>query len=112
MDGRRTEGSTKRQVEIARTTDIPLNEVRTFEVEGLPIAVCNLGGRFYAIDDRCTHDDGPLGEGRLDGPAIECPRHGARFDVRTGELVVSKEIKLRMFQTRIEDGKLFVRLED
>jgi 3-phenylpropionate/trans-cinnamate dioxygenase ferredoxin subunit len=44
-------------------------------------------GEFYAIDDVCTHDGGPLGEGELDGEQIECPRHGARFDVRTGKAV-------------------------
>jgi 3-phenylpropionate/trans-cinnamate dioxygenase ferredoxin component len=100
-------------VDIAKVTDIPLNEVRTFEVEGLPIAVCNLDGRFYAIDDRCTHDDGPLGEGRLDGAAIECPRHGARFDVRTGEvLAMPAAIPIRTYPTRIEGDRVIVEIEE
>jgi 3-phenylpropionate/trans-cinnamate dioxygenase ferredoxin subunit len=49
------------------------------------VALFNVQGTFYAIDDICTHDDGPLAEGDLRGHEIECPRHGARFDVRTGK---------------------------
>ncbi len=55
------------------------------EVDGRPIAVFNVAGTFYAIDDICTHDGGPLAEGELEGAEIRCPRHGARFDVRTGK---------------------------
>ena len=54
------------------------------EVDGRAIAVFNVDGAFHAIDDVCTHDGGPLAEGELIGCEIECPRHGARFDVRTG----------------------------
>jgi 3-phenylpropionate/trans-cinnamate dioxygenase ferredoxin subunit len=55
------------------------------EVDGRPIAVFNVDGTFYAIDDVCTHDGGPLAEGELEGFEVRCPRHGARFDVRTGK---------------------------
>ena len=55
------------------------------EVDGRAIAVFNVDGAFYAIDDVCTHDGGPLAEGELWGCEIQCPRHGARFDVRTGK---------------------------
>ena len=55
------------------------------EVDGRPIVVVNVDGRFYAIDDVCTHDGGPLAEGELEGVEVRCPRHGARFDVRTGK---------------------------
>jgi 3-phenylpropionate/trans-cinnamate dioxygenase ferredoxin subunit len=57
---------------------------KTVEVDGVEIVIVNLDGQFYAIEDVCTHDGAPLGEGRLDGHALICPRHGARFDVRTG----------------------------
>ena len=53
-------------------------------VDGHAVLVCNVGGDFYAVADRCTHDRGPLGEGRLRGHLLECPRHGSRFDIRDG----------------------------
>jgi 3-phenylpropionate/trans-cinnamate dioxygenase ferredoxin subunit len=56
-------------------------------VDGRSIALCNVDGEFFAIDDVCTHDGGPLGQGELRGNVIECPRHGARFDVRTGKVL-------------------------
>jgi 3-phenylpropionate/trans-cinnamate dioxygenase ferredoxin component len=53
-------------------------------VDGHAVLVCNVGGDFYALADTCTHDRGPLGEGRLRGHLLECPRHGSRFDIRDG----------------------------
>ena len=53
-------------------------------VDGQAVLVCNVGGDFYALADTCTHDRGPLGEGRLRGHLLECPRHGSRFDIRDG----------------------------
>jgi 3-phenylpropionate/trans-cinnamate dioxygenase ferredoxin subunit len=69
---------------VARASDIPPERVAVFEVGDHEVAVCNVGGEFYAIDDLCTHDGGSLDQGELEGDEIECPRHGARFDVRTG----------------------------
>ena len=73
--------------EIAQLSDIPNGKRIFVEVDGDPIVVFNIGGEFFATDDLCTHDDGPLGEGKLNDYKIMCPRHGAEFDVRTGEVV-------------------------
>ena len=73
-----------RFVTVAKTSEIPPGSREVFDVEGYYIAVFNVGGKYYAIEDVCTHDDGPLAEGELYGFEIECPRHGARFDIRTG----------------------------
>lgn len=71
--------------EIANIDDIP-NGGRIFlEIGPHRIVVFNIAGAIYAIGDVCTHDDGPLGEGDLDGYEVICPRHGARFDVRNGK---------------------------
>ena len=70
---------------VASIEEIPPGEARVFIVDGVEIAVANLDGNFYAIDDVCSHDGGPLGEGPLSGAEVECWRHGARFDVRTGQ---------------------------
>ena len=70
---------------VGKATDIPPERVALFSVGDHEVAVCNVGGAFYAIDNLCTHDGGPLEQGELEGNEIECPRHGARFDVRTGQ---------------------------
>ena len=69
---------------VGSTSDIPPERVAVFQIGDHEVAVCNVNGEFYAIDDLCTHDGGSLDQGELDGEEIECPRHGARFDVRTG----------------------------
>ena len=102
----------KRFVAVARAADIPPGEARVFEVEDLSLAVCNVGGTFYAIDNLCTHDDGPLGNGKLHGTAIECPRHGARFDVRTGAVLrMPAAFPVKAYPTRVEGGQVMVELE-
>ena len=70
---------------VAKASDVPPERVAVFTVGDHEVAVCNVGGAFYAIDNVCTHDGGALEQGELEGNEIECPRHGARFDVRTGE---------------------------
>lgn len=75
---------TARWITVARASELPVGERRVVRLEDQPIAVFHLADGWYAIDDVCTHDGGPVAEGRLDGCIIECPRHGATFDVRTG----------------------------
>ena len=76
--------TTARWITVASAADIPLGSRRVLRLEDQPIAVFHLEEGWYAIDDVCTHDGGPVAEGRLEGCIIECPRHGATFDVRTG----------------------------
>ena len=78
---------------IAKAADIPPGTIVSVEAGGKRLAVCNVNGRFYAIDDVCTHDGGPLDQGELDGQLVECPRHGARFDVTTGKAVVLPAVR-------------------
>ena len=73
-------------LKAARVEDVPPGRVVVVEVGDEDVALCNVGGKIYAVANVCTHDDGPLGEGYLLGDEIECPRHGARFDVRSGEV--------------------------
>jgi 3-phenylpropionate/trans-cinnamate dioxygenase ferredoxin subunit len=72
---------------IGKTSDIAPGTVRVFDVDGRAVAVANVDGQFYAFADVCTHDNGPVAEGELDGCVIECPRHGARFDITTGAVL-------------------------
>ena len=72
-------------VTVGSVAEIPDQRVALFHVGDHEVAVCNVGGEFYAIDNVCTHDGGALDQGELEGDEIECPRHGARFDVRSGQ---------------------------
>ena len=72
-------------VKVATRSELPPGGKKLLDVDGRAIALFNVDGTFYAIDDVCTHDGGPLAEGDLNGCEIRCPRHGARFDVRTGK---------------------------
>jgi 3-phenylpropionate/trans-cinnamate dioxygenase ferredoxin component len=82
-------------------------------IDGQAVLVCNVGGDFYALDDTCTHDRGPLGEGRLRGHHIECPRHGSRFDVRDGEPTTPPAIRaVATYPVRVRDYAVEVQLPD
>ena len=69
---------------VAVRGELPPGAKKLVDLDGRAIALFNVDGEYFAIDDICTHDGGPLAEGELDGAEIRCPRHGARFDVRTG----------------------------
>jgi 3-phenylpropionate/trans-cinnamate dioxygenase ferredoxin component len=74
-------------VGVAQVSDLPNGERLYLTIDELPIVVFNIAGGYFAIADLCSHDDGPLGDGDLDGLEIICPRHGARFDIRTGKVL-------------------------
>ena len=100
-------------IKVASVSDIPVGEVRVHTMNGTRVALCNVDGHIYAIDDTCTHDDGPLGSGFLDGCAIECPRHGARFDVRTGQVLkMPAAFPVHTYATQILDGDVLVDMGD
>ena len=71
--------------EILLADQLPLGERMFLEIEGKSIVLLNLAGKLFAIGDVCTHDNGPVGDGEVDGYEVVCPRHGARFDIRTGK---------------------------
>jgi nitrite reductase/ring-hydroxylating ferredoxin subunit len=77
------------------------------EAGGKQIALCNTGEGFHAIDDICSHDKGPLDQGTLEGNRIECPRHGAQFDVTTGRALTLPAVRpIKTYPTRVEDGDI------
>lgn len=87
--------------------ELPSGERLFLEVDDLTIVVFNIAGGVYAIEDRCTHDNGPLGEGEIEGFEIICPRHGARFDIRDGRALTLPAIEpTRYFPTRVVDGQI------
>jgi 3-phenylpropionate/trans-cinnamate dioxygenase ferredoxin component len=96
-------------VAVARIEDVPIGTVKVVEAGGRRIALCNYEGTIYAIDDECTHDRGPLDQGFLEGAEIECPRHGARFDVMTGRAVRLPAVRpVRTYTVEVRDGSIAV----
>jgi 3-phenylpropionate/trans-cinnamate dioxygenase ferredoxin subunit len=96
-------------VPVAKIDDVPLGRVKVVEVEGESVALCNVNGTIYAVANVCTHDGGPLGEGSLEDGEIECPRHGARFSVRTGEVRALPAIMpIPTFAVKVEGEEVWV----
>ena len=102
-----------RWVDIAAAGELADGEVRTFNVEGERVAVARAVGQLYAVQDLCSHDDGPLGDGELEDHAVVCPRHGAKFDVRTGAVVAMPAASpIATYPVMERDGRIHVGVED
>jgi 3-phenylpropionate/trans-cinnamate dioxygenase ferredoxin component len=98
-------------IKVARASDLPDPSKRTVEVGDALVVLFHVEGQFSCIDDVCTHDGGPLGDGPLEGCQIICPRHGARFDIRTGKaLTMPATVDVRVHEVKVENGDVFVRL--
>ncbi len=99
-------------VKVATTSDIEPGTVKVYEAGGKQIAVCNVDGTFYAIDDVCTHDGGSLDQGELMGDQIECPRHGALFDVKTGKALTLPAVQpVQSYPVQVEGDDIKVEVE-
>ena len=97
-------------VTVARIDELPSGDWRTIDVDGTQVVVFNIDGEYYAIEDVCTHDGGQLTGGHVEGDEIVCPRHGARFCVRTGEALTAPAYEpTATFPVRIENGEIQVR---
>jgi 3-phenylpropionate/trans-cinnamate dioxygenase ferredoxin subunit len=98
-------------VEIAPAADLPNGERLFVEIEGKPLVIFNIAGHFFAIGDVCTHDDGPLGDGDVEGFNIVCPRHGGEFDVQTGQAVqMPAVVDIPAYPVQVVDGMIQVGL--
>jgi len=90
-------------------SSIAAGTARPFPIDGIEVLVCNVNGTFYAIEDVCTHDGAPLDQGQLEDKCIVCPRHGATFDVTTGEAItLPAVIPVMSFGVSIEGNDLLV----
>ncbi|MCC6511726.1 MAG: non-heme iron oxygenase ferredoxin subunit [Pirellulaceae bacterium] len=98
-------------IEVAKLSAIPVGGKLCVEIDDRYIVLVHLDGTVYCIDDVCTHDGGPLGEGELIDHCLVCPRHGAKFDIRTGAAVCMPATEATGCHTvRIEGDKIFVKL--
>ena len=74
-------------IKVADKKDIPEGRAIVVTVNGKPVALFNINGQYYAIDDTCTHEGGPLSEGNVEGTKVTCPWHGAEFNLTNGEVL-------------------------
>jgi 3-phenylpropionate/trans-cinnamate dioxygenase ferredoxin component len=94
---------------VAKTSDVPPGHTLRVVADGVEILICNVDGRLYAIEDVCTHDGGPLDQGTLEGASVVCPRHGATFDVRTGDvLTLPAVVPLMTFALDVQGDDVYV----
>ncbi|MCC7359167.1 MAG: non-heme iron oxygenase ferredoxin subunit [Anaerolineales bacterium] len=98
-------------VAVATTDELPNGSRKLLEIDGRVLAVFNIAGTYYCIADVCSHDDGPVAEGELQDHEIECPRHGAHFDVRTGKVLSFPAIvDIPAYPVRVDGEQVLVGL--
>ena len=100
-------------IKVAAESDVAEGQAKVFEAGDSRVVLCKVAGKCYAIADVCTHDGGPLGEGDLEGYEIICPRHGARFDVRTGAVLAFPAIMpVASYAIMLADGDVLVKIDE
>jgi len=99
-----------RFTKVCGADDVGEGAAKVVDVNGTSVLLAKLEGEFYAIDNICSHDGGDLGEGELvEGGQVECPRHGARFDIRTGDATrMPAPVGVDRYDVKVEDGSVYV----
>lgn len=101
------------EYEATQIGEVPEGEAREYTVGGRDIVLCNVEGEIYALQAMCTHEDLPLDGGEVDGTTLICNWHGATYDVCTGRATgLPATVPLETFETRVEDGRIFVTVPD
>ncbi len=96
--------------EVAKASEVPVGSMKVVKVSGIDVVVANLEGEMYAVANKCTHVGGPLGRGKLTGSVIQCPWHGSKFDMKTGEVVAGPAQKPEpTFQVKVEDSAVWIK---
>lgn len=99
-------------IKVAAVSDFTDPSQQLFEVDDTVVVILHVGKEFFCLDDVCTHDGGPLSDGSFDGDTIACPRHGAKFDIRTGKaLTMPATTATRRHDVEVRDGWVYVRLQ-
>lgn len=97
-------------VKVAQVQDVPVGSGISVDCQGKMIALFNCNGAFYAIDDTCPHQGGPLGEGELAGTVVTCPWHEWRFDTRTGVNTDDATCKVASYPVKVEGSDVLIQL--
>ncbi len=115
MKSKTTTKPSKRQdgyVPIATTAEVPLGVHKVFDTESQSLVLVNCDGEYFALANECPHDGGPLGEGLVYDHEVMCPRHGARFDFRTGRVLSFPAVTdVPAYPVKVEGDKILVKLQ-
>lgn len=96
-------------VQVAAVAELPPGQAKAVEADGRRIALFNVDGAIYAIDDSCTHEYTPLSSGPRSGEIVTCAKHGSRFNVRTGRVLsLPAVVPVSTYPVKVEDGKIYV----
>ena len=96
---------------VAHIDDVSPGNIRAVQTDHERVVLANVDGVVYALEDQCSHQDFPLSAGELDGTQIECPFHGAKFDVCTGRALTLPAVRpVRAFEVKVEDGEILLKL--
>jgi nitrite reductase (NADH) small subunit len=94
----------------AKTTEVPAGTIHEIQVGGKAVALANVAGKFYAINNTCLHRGGPLGQGTLQGQIVTCPWHGWEYDVTTGKVVPNPNMTIACYPTEVRGDEVFVEI--
>ena len=97
-------------VTVAKVAELPAGSGKVVEVNGQSVALFNVNGSFYAIDNACRHHGGPLGEGSLEGTVVTCPWHLWEYDVTTGEFTANRDIKVATYSVQVDGDDVRIAL--
>jgi len=95
-------------IHVANISDIPPGTAKVVDVQNVGVALFNLEGTIYAIDNMCQHAGGPLGEGTIKGDIVVCPWHGYRYHIKTGKYLKNPDMSVACYQVKVEGGKIAV----
>lgn len=99
-------------VKVAATAEVTPGQKKQLDLDGVAVLLFNVEGEYFAIEDVCTHDGAPLGNGRFRGDQISCPRHGARFNVRTGAALCMPAFEpTATYPVKVEGNDIFVEID-
>ncbi len=101
-----------RLVKVATVEQLPVGKVMTVEVDGDEIALFNVDGKLYAINNTCSHQGGPLGEGEVDDNIVTCPWHGWQYDVTTGTSTNSPDVRIPTYPVVVEGDDIKLSIEE
>ncbi len=105
-------------IEVAQVSDLPTNAMKSYSVGDKQVLLSDIDGKFYAIDNICTHAGGELSKGKLDGKIATCPRHGSKFDVSSGECLSGPKIgifklkgkSIKVYEVKVEGNSIKVNI--
>ena len=97
-------------IKVAEVSELAPGAVKEITVNEKTLALCNVDGQFYALDNVCLHRGGPLGQGYIDGNKVECPWHGWQYDVKTGSTVMNPNGKVATYEVKVEGSDVLVAL--